>query len=145
VLVTRQQFISPEPSEDPSMNTQSNSPLREDLSACKRFVRRRACGQSLRVAVRLAAFVFFRFTHRKQCAEALWSATERVWLGSETFFHWAMSDAEIDIPWTVATAADAPETAAELREAVRAELTVYWKDKMASLPNKERPRWLPLP
>jgi hypothetical protein len=56
-----------------------------------------------------------------------------------------MSDAEIDIPWTVATAADAPETTDELRAAVHAELIVYWKDKMASLPNKERPRWLPLP
>jgi hypothetical protein len=89
--------------------------------------------------------VFFGFTHRKEVGEALWSETEHVWMGNETFLHWAIFEAEIDIPRVVATATDAPETAEGLRAAVRAELTAYWTDKTASLPRKEIPRWLPLP
>ena len=66
-------------------------------------------------------------------------------MGSQTFLNWAMCDAGIDIPWTVAEAADAPQTADELREAVRAELIAYWGDQLASLPPKATPLWPPLP
>jgi hypothetical protein len=127
------------------MNVQTISPPLHDLNARQRSLRRRASGRSLRAAVRLATFAFFRFTHRKKVGEALWSDTERVWLGNETFLHWAIFDADIDIPSVVATATDAPETPDELRDAVRSELTAYWADKIASLPRRERPRWLPLP
>ena len=128
-----------------SEHVQSISPPSRDLSARQRTVRRLASGRSLRAAVRMATFTFFRFTHRKKAGEALWSDTERVWLGNETFLYWAIFDTEIDIPSVVATAADAPETPDELRKAVRSELTAYWADKVASLPRRERPRWLPLP
>jgi hypothetical protein len=56
-----------------------------------------------------------------------------------------MCDANIDIPWMVALATDAPETADELREAVRAELIAYWAEQLAALPRKSTPTWRPLP
>ena len=127
------------------MNAQSIGRPPSGLSARQWSVRRRASGRSLRHAVRLAAFVFFRFTHRRKQGNALWSAAEHVWLGSETFLYWAMFDTGIDIPCVVATAEDAPETPDELCERVRAELALYWADQMASLPRRERPAWLPLP
>jgi hypothetical protein len=108
-------------------------------------VRRRAKGRSLRDAVRLAVFAFFRFTHRREVGEALWCETERVWMGNKTFIQWAIFEADIDIPRVVATATDAPETPEGLRAAVRAELTACWRDKLASLPHRETPCWLPLP
>ena len=111
----------------------------------QRSVRRRARQLYLHAAVRLAARKFFRFTHRANRSEALWSHGEGVWMGSKTFLAWAMSDADLAIPWAVAEAADAPETADELREAVRAELIAYWKDQLGSLPPKATPRWPPLP
>ena len=117
-----------------------NGPTRRQLS-----VRDRASRLYLHAAVRLAAQAFFRFTHRAQRANALWCHSERVWLGSQTFLNWAMCDAEIDIPWMVADAADAPETADALHEAVRAELIAYWAEQLASLPRKSTPTWPPLP
>jgi hypothetical protein len=93
----------------------------------------------------LAAHAFFRFTHRAKRAEALWSRREGVWLGSQTFLHWATCDANIDIPWMVAEATDAPATADELHEAVRAELIAYWAEQLAALPRKSTPPWSPLP
>jgi hypothetical protein len=114
-------------------------------SARQRSVRRRASGRPLQNAVRLAADTFFQFTHRAKRSKALWSDTDHVWLGSKTFLDWAMSEKEINIPWVVAKASDAPHAADELREAVHGELVAYWADRMASLPSKSNPRWLPLP
>jgi hypothetical protein len=93
----------------------------------------------------LAAQAFFRFTHRAEDSEALWSHGEHVWLGSQTFLHWAMCDAGIDVPWMVGEATDAPEAADQLHEAVRAELTAYWVEQLAALPRKSTPPWRPLP
>jgi len=118
----------------------ANGPTHRQLS-----VRRRASGLYLRRAVRLAAHVFFRFTHRANRAEALWSHREGVWMGRKTFLHWAMRDAGIAIPWIVAEVADAPETADGLHEAVRAELIAYWAEQLAALPLKSTPCWPPLP
>jgi len=95
--------------------------------------------------VRSAVNVFFHFDRRATHGTALWSETERVWMGSQTFLYWAIRDAEIDIPWAVATASDAPEDVDLLREAVRVELLSYWKNQIASLPRRVFPRWLPLP
>jgi hypothetical protein len=99
----------------------------------------------LESAVRSAVDVFFDFKYRADRGKALWSETERVWLGCQTFLHWAFCDADIDIPWVVATADDAPKRADQLREAVRAELTDYWEHQMTSLPRTEHPGLLPLP
>ncbi len=114
-------------------------------STRQRSVRRHSCGLPLKRAVRFAVQVFFDFDCRAKAGSALWSETERVWMGSETFLYWALWDAEIDIPWVVATAAGVPEDAKQLREAVRAELVAYWADRLASLPRSGRPVWLPLP
>ncbi len=111
----------------------------------QRSVRHRASRLYLASAVRFAAQAFFGFTHRGEPAEALWSGREGVWLGSQTFLHWAMCDAHADIPWLVAAATDAPKTAHELREAVRAELIAYWAEELAVLPRTNRPAWSPLP
>lgn len=100
---------------------------------------------SLESAVRSAVDVFFRFQYRDPGAKALWCGTQRVWLGRETFLHWALRDADIDIPWIVAAASDAPQGEDDLRVAVRAELTAYWAERTASLPRAAQPRWLPLP
>ena len=114
-------------------------------SGRQRAVRRRARDLSLRRAIRVAAGAFFRFKHRAGTGTALWSSAENVWLGRETFLHWALWDTAIDIPWVVAQAADAPLDPDELRAAVRAELAAYWKRQLASLPRKGKPRWHPLP
>lgn len=111
----------------------------------QKSVRRRTSGLHLRGAVRLAVHAFFHFTHRSREAKALWSRSERVWLGNRTFLDWAMRDGTIDLPWLVADAADAPETADELREAVHAELVAYWAEQLAALPRKSTPHWPPLP
>jgi hypothetical protein len=117
----------------------------ENLTARQQAVGRQVAGRSLRRAVRVAAFAFFRFTHSMSSGEALWSETQRVWLGKKTFMHWAMSDPEIDIPRTVATAANVPAAPAMLRRIVRGELNRYWTDKLSSLPRREAPGWMPLP
>ena len=111
----------------------------------QRSVRCRSSSVSLENAVCHAVDLFFGFKYRDPRSAALWCDTQRVWLGSETFLYWALWDADIDIPWVVATALDAPEDAGELREAVRAELSAYWEDRTASLPRTGQPRWLPLP
>ena len=111
----------------------------------QRSIRCRSSRLALGQAVRKAVNAFFRFRYRATQARALWCGTRRVWLGSDTFLHWALWDAQIDIPWVVATSPDAPEGEDALREAVCAELTAYWADKMASLPRRASPHWLPLP
>jgi hypothetical protein len=114
-------------------------------NGCQRSLRRRTRHLSLRRAVRYAARAFFRFKYRGATASALWSSAEHVWMGRETFLHWALCDRAIDIPWIVALAEDAPSDPEELREAVGAELAAYWKKQLASLPRKGKPHWLPLP
>ena len=107
--------------------------------------RRRMRHLPLRKAVRCATDAFFRFKYRAIEAAALWSSTEHVWLGRETFFNWALCDNGIDIPWLVAEAVDVPLAHDGLRAAVVAELASYWERKLASLPRERKPCWLPLP
>ena len=111
----------------------------------QRSVRCRARHLHLRAAVRLAVRAFFRFTHSARDGKALWSQHEQVWLGSQTFLHWAMRDDDMDIPRLVADAAGAPEETDELDGEVRRELLAYWAEQVAELPAKSTPRWLPLP
>jgi hypothetical protein len=108
-------------------------------------IRRRSCGLPLKHAVRSAVDVCFHFTSRAFRDEALWSATERVWLGRRTFLHWAIWLADIDIPWTVSTAEGAPHDVEQLRGAVLAELASYWSEQLAALPRRKKPGWIPLP
>ena len=96
-------------------------------------------------AIRKAVEAFFHFEYRATEARALWSERDQVWLGCETFLHWALFDAQIDIPWIVATSRDAPRGDEALRSAVRTELRAYWADRLASLPRRARPQWTPLP
>jgi hypothetical protein len=106
---------------------------------------RQVDGGSLRRAVHLAAFAFFRFTHSSSAHEALWSESHRVWLGKKTFMHWAMTDPEIDIPRTVASAANLPAAPDAVGRLIRAELKRYWTYKVTSLPCRDAPGWMPLP
>jgi hypothetical protein len=99
----------------------------------------------LKSTVRHAVDTFFHFRYRSTRSKALWCQTERVWLGYQTFIHWALWDADIDIPRAAARAADAPGSADELRKAVRVELTAYWAVLLSSLPREGQPFWLPLP
>ena len=116
-----------------------------DPTTRQRSVRSHLSGAGLELAVRRAVDAFFHFTHRDPHAKVLWCHTEQVWMGSETFFNWALCDAQIDIPWVVAAAPDAPGDADNLREAVQAELKAYWKDRIVSLPFRTRPGWRALP
>jgi hypothetical protein len=116
-----------------------------DQTPRQRSRRRRSRSLSLRTAVRRAVDVFFRFTHSTEKQNALWSETERVWLGRATYLDWALSDPNIDVPWVVAKAVDAPKGFDDLVTAVRAELTAYWRILAAKLPLAELPTWLPLP
>jgi len=100
---------------------------------------------SLEDAVCHAVDQLFCFKYRDSRSAALWCDAEHVWLGSETFLYWALWDADIDIPWVVATAPDAPQDVDDLRKAVRAELSAYWAERTASLPRTILPRWMPLP
>jgi hypothetical protein len=111
----------------------------------QRSIRHRARRYSLKKAVRFAVDICFHFSGRAVQVKALWSKTERVWLGNKTFLDWAMRMENIDIPWVVATAAGAPQDVEQLREAVLVELNSYWDDRLAVLPSQERPHWLPLP
>jgi hypothetical protein len=111
----------------------------------QRALRRHSRKVSLQSAVRFAVDVCFRFRCRAIQGKALWSDVERVWLGSDTFLYWALWLEDIDIPWTVATAAGAPEDAEELRDVVHAELACYWGERLAALPRDKCPPWLPLP
>lgn len=114
-------------------------------SGRQRSIRWQARRLSLRGAVRFAADAFFRFKYRAAKPTALWCNAEHVWLGRETFLYWALWDTDIDIPWVVAQAADAPRDADELRAAVREELAAYWEQQVTSLPRTGKPRWMPLP
>jgi len=122
------------------------APRHPRVSTCRqRSIRRRTRHYSLKQAVRFAVDVCFRFSGRATQVKALWSETERVWLGSKTFLDWSMCIENIDIPWAVATSAGAPEDVEELREAVLVELNSYWTNRLTVLPTKDRPNWLPLP
>lgn len=114
-------------------------------SGRQQSIRRRARHWSLSKAVCRAADAFFCFRYRAIREKALWSDSEHVWLGRETFLHWALWDAGIDIPWVVANSIDAPLAAGELRVAVAAELAAYWGKQLTSLARTEKPYWLPLP
>lgn len=114
-------------------------------SAGQRCLRHRVGSMSLAGGVRVAADAFFRFRYRGARTVALWSESQHVWMGRETFLHWALWDGDIDIPWVVAEAADAPSDQDELRKAVRDELISYWAARVARLPQKKSPGWLPLP
>lgn len=127
------------------MSAQRIPPPPSSPTRRQRSVRHRARKLYLHGAVRLAADSFFRFTHRAKQGEALWSHSERVWLGSRTFLNWAMCDDRIAIPWLVAGVADAPERKDEFHKAVRAELIAYWGEQLDALPQKSTPAWLPLP
>jgi hypothetical protein len=128
------------------MLTATSIPSSERVSTGRqRSIRRHVRKLSLKSAVRLAVDVSFRFKFRAIRGPALWSESERVWLGRETFFYWSTSAADIDIPWAVATADGAPRDAEQLRHAVHSELASYWADRLASLPRRGCPQWLPLP
>lgn len=108
-------------------------------------MRCRSARWTLEKAVRKATNALFRFRYRASDSKALWCGSKRVWLGNETFLHWSLWDAHIDIPWVVARSSGSPQGEDALREAVCAELMAYWTDKMTSLPRTDQPRWLPLP
>jgi hypothetical protein len=99
----------------------------------------------LKKAIRFAVDVCFHFNCRAAQGKALWCETERVWLGSDTFLHWAIWVDDINIPWAVATATGAPKDVEQLRGEVLRELAAYWADRMAALPRRGKPHWLPLP
>lgn len=109
------------------------------------MIRRRSRGVPLKLAVRSAVDAYFHFSFRTVQGEALWSATERVWLGRRTFLHWALWLADFDIPWAVSTAVGAPHAVEQLRGEVFAELVSYWVEQVAALPRRKKPGWLPLP
>jgi hypothetical protein len=111
----------------------------------QRSLRQRSRKLSLKNAVRNAVDVYFRFESRAVQGKALWSDAERVWLGRETFLHWSLCLEDINIPWVVATAGEAPSDAEKLHLAVRAELMSYWADCLGALPRRTLPHWLPLP
>lgn len=111
----------------------------------QRWMRRRSRQLSLRDAVRLAVRVFFRFKYRGVGFSALWCDTEHLWMGRETFIHWALCDESIHLPWAVREAADAPPDTEDFLEAVVAELNAYWDQQSAFLPRTRHPDWLPLP
>jgi hypothetical protein len=127
------------------ITAQANPRPRRVSTGRQRSIRRHASSLPLKNAVRLAVDVYFHFNRRAVQGRALWSETERVWLGSDTFLHWALCVKDIDIPWAVATAAGAPKNVERLRGEVLKELTSYWADRLASLPRGEKPSWLPLP
>ncbi len=127
------------------MWAQRISPTSSGLSSCQRRLRRQAQHVPFEAAVRLVADALFHFTHRETQAKALWSDSICAWLGSVTFVHWALGQADMDIPRIVAGADGAPDTVEALHEEVRLELLAYWADRLASLPPKSTPHWLPLP
>jgi hypothetical protein len=117
----------------------------ETHSTGQQRLRRRLGGQPLRRAVREAVRSRFGFTHRARQGESLWSGREHVWLGRATFLHWAMHDAMIDIPWLVGLARGDGATEHERQDEVCRELHLLWRQRLASLPSKSTPAWLPLP
>jgi hypothetical protein len=110
-----------------------------------RRIRRQSCRLPLKSAIRRAVESCYRFKGRSMLGKALWSETERVWIGRDTFLHWSLCLADIDIPWAVATAVGAPHDTDQLRDAVQTELASYFADRLGDLPYQDRPNWLPLP
>jgi hypothetical protein len=108
-------------------------------------LRARLSQATLANAVRRALRVFFRFKYRALRGKALWCETQRVWMGRETFLYWSLRDSQIDIPWVVAIALDAPEDPADLLDAVQGELSAYWSSRTRNLPQTKDPAWMPLP
>ena len=127
------------------MWAQQISAATDDLSARQRRVQRRARRLCFKAAVHLAADALFCFTHRATQGKSLWSDSVGVWLGNTTFINWAMGEARIDIPRIVADTDGAPDNEDGLHEAVHLELKAYWAERLASLPPKSTPGWLPLP
>jgi hypothetical protein len=108
-------------------------------------LRQQSCRLPLGRAIRLAVNSYYRFKGRSIHGKSLWSASERVWIGLDTFLHWSLNLEDIDIPWAVATAVGAPQDVEELRDAVHLELVSYWANRLKALPRQEFPAWLPLP
>jgi hypothetical protein len=127
------------------MNNSTSSTPRRSLTPRQETIRRHAGERSLRGAVRLASFGFFRFTHCSSAGNALWSEAQQVWLGKATFLHWSMFDPEIELPRVVDIATNAPKAPDELHRVLRKELSAYWADQLSSLPSREHSGWLPLP
>ena len=127
------------------MSTLRFPPSPSSLSARQRLIQHRASRLPFKAAVRLAADALFGFTHCAAHGKALWSDAVYVWLGSATFLHWAMDEADVDIPRMVVKTAGAPQSPDRLQKAVHQELLVYWADRLISLPSKSTPGWLPLP
>jgi hypothetical protein len=111
----------------------------------QRRLRRASRRLPLQCAIRCAVDLCYGFQGRSIQGKALWSTTERVWMGPETFLHWSLCLEDIDIPWAVATAVGAPQDVEQLRDAVHTELVAYWADRLQALPCQECPAWLPLP
>jgi len=127
------------------MQTQRMSPPPGGFSGCQLRMKRLARPLRFRAAVRVAVDTAFDFTHRTSAGKALWSDTVSVWLGRATFIHWAMGEVHNDIPRIVAETDGAPDDPDDLNEAVYLELAAYWANRLATLPPKSTPAWLPLP
>jgi hypothetical protein len=123
----------------------ANLPSINAAKSRQRSIRRHCRALSLKEATRYAVDICFSFSCRATESKSLWSETERVWLGRETFLHWAINLDDINIPASVNSAVAAPHDKEKLCDAVRAELTAYWTEQIAALPRRTRPRWLPLP
>jgi len=121
------------------------SPGRKVSTVGRGVARRPSSRTSLRMTIRFGVDALFRFKYRSTRSNALWCQTQRVWLGQKTFIHWALCDNEMEIARAAARAADAPQNAAELQQAIREELGAYWTVLLASLPRTTQPFWLPLP
>ena len=96
-------------------------------------------------AVLKAIRSMFRFTYRAQGSSALWSETHVVWLGRNTFVHWCLDDAEVDIPWIVSGTNGAPANQAELRKRVRDLGIKFFNRRLSDLSTRSTGSWLPLP
>ena len=111
----------------------------------QRVIRQRVKEEAFDDAVQVAVKALFDFTHRASNAKALWSDAQTVWLGKQTFLHWCLDDAEVDVPWIVAGTRKAPRDREELRKAVQANLLDYYAKNLSSLPRRSTGNWLPLP
>jgi hypothetical protein len=131
--------------EGSAMRAESNVSAAHSSTGRQRRIRRESSRLPLKNAIHLAADVCYRFKGRSPQGKALWSETERVWLGRDTFLHWSLRLEDIDIPWAVATAVGAPHDTDQLCDAVQTELTSYFADRLQALPCQEQPNWLPLP
>ena len=122
----------------------TNVPSTHASTRRQRRLRHQSRQLPLICAIHCAVDSCYRFKGRSIHGKALWSATERVWIGMDTFLHWSLCLEDIDIPWAVATAMGARDVE-QLRDAVHSELISYWADRLGALPRQECPAWLPLP